>query len=85
MSVCTALFSSWPNELECLFVAGLSGVGEVRNYPRVEHLKDASLGPTCKHWTRLEIPARSKHFSSLGLFLGYEENKLLCCGLFRSW
>jgi hypothetical protein len=73
------------NKLECLSLASLSGLAYylwVRPgaYPRVEHLKGASLawvgsGPTGKHYTLLERLARDKHSSLLRKSVNYGRKK----------
>jgi hypothetical protein len=59
-------------------------------YPRVEHLKGASLRyvpPACKHWTRLEKLARDKHSSFLRISVNYCHNKFYSAapGVFVPW
>jgi hypothetical protein len=56
-------------------------VGKVRSLPYrgvpERCFTQVSSDQIHKHWTRLESPARNKHACLLGLFMSYEENKVL--------
>jgi hypothetical protein len=65
------------NKLECLFLTGFS----IPDKPSDAHFRCSALGVgsclTCRHWTWLKKPARSKHSSLLGSFVSCEESRVL--------
>ena len=62
------------------FEPSLMFVGKYRAYLIVEQLKCALTGFSCKHWTRMERPARDKRSRLLRKFVNYGLKKFYNIG-----